>query len=210
MPSDNGVETLQRVMFNAIFAADWLLGPANVERLLPRRWDSMHGRLLKAAPHQRAGRELPVERRRNLDPDEFRTRFFLPGVPVVLESAAANWPAIHKWSPDYLLERCGGDEVAVLDGQTWTVNNRPDTEAVSASESMLKIADLLQHVRSGGGWYGAFLDLLDQHADLRADLDMTFVCRFGHTNLRLPWHRNVLASNLPTISARTTESPPTS
>ena len=23
MPSDNGVETLQRVMFNAIFAADW-------------------------------------------------------------------------------------------------------------------------------------------------------------------------------------------
>ena len=75
---------------------------------------------------------------------------------------------------------------------------------------MLKIADLLQHVRSGGGWYGALLDLLDQHADLRADLDMTFVCRFGHTNLRLPWHRNVLASNLPTISARTTESPPTS
>ena len=58
---------------------------------------------------------------------------------------------------------------------------------------MLKIADLLQHVRSGGGWYGALLDLLDQHADLRADLDMTFVRRFGHTNLRLPWHRNVLA-----------------
>ncbi len=193
MTVDEGVGAAQRLHFNAMFAADWLLGPRAVGSVMPRRWDKMHDRLLADAPGIGEGGDFVVDRRRDLSPAEFHERYFLTGLPVVLEGAAANWPAIKKWTPDYLLQRCGTDEIAVLDGQNWEVRARGNGDVVETSERMLKVADLMQNVKSGGSWYGAFLELLDQYADLRADLDLEFVQRFGHANMRIPWHRNVLA-----------------
>ena len=193
MTVDEGVNALQRINFNAFFAADWLLGANRVGKVMPRRWDRMHDRLLAKARQQGGGGDFQVDRVRNLTPELFRERYFKPGLPVVLEGAAAEWPAIKKWSPEYLLQRCGDDEIAVLDGQNWKVNGARAGEVVTTSETTIKVADLLNNVRTGGQWYGAFLELLDQYADLRADLDLSFVQKFGHTNLRIPWHRNVLA-----------------
>ena len=189
---DNGVDSLQRIAFNAVFAADWVFGPDNVGRLLPQRWDRLHGRMMRAASRKTGG-VFAVDRRRNLTPEEFKQRYFLPGIPVVLEGAAAEWPAIRKWSPAYLLDRCGADQVEVLDGHNWTVNRDGAREVVSTAENTVAVAELLRNVTAGGAWYGAFMELLDRYADLRADLDLSFVQRFGHTNLRIPWHRNVLA-----------------
>jgi hypothetical protein len=50
---------------------------------------------------------------------------------VVLEGAAAAWPAIKKWTPDYLSRLCDTDETKVLDGRNWTVNRDAGQEAVS-------------------------------------------------------------------------------
>jgi hypothetical protein len=187
------VNTRDWVTFNALFAADWLLGPSKVGKVLPRRWGNIQRRMLDKMSTSAEGKALAVERRRDLTPEEFREGYFIPGRPVVLEGAASAWPAIRKWSPEYFVERCGREEVTVLDGRNWTVNAGRDGEAVSTSESSITVAELLQNVQHSGAWYGAFLDLLDQRADLRADLDLTFVRRFGHTNLRLPWQRNILA-----------------
>jgi hypothetical protein len=193
MTIDDGLGTVDRLRHNTLFAADWLLGPRTTGTLMPRRWEKAHRRLLALAQRKGGGGDFAVDRRRGLTPEEFRERYFLTGLPVVLEGAAKDWPAIRKWSPDYLLQRCGSDEIAVLDGHNWTVNSAREGDVVSTSERTLKIADLINNVKSGGAWYGAFLELLDQYADLRADLDLSFVQTFGHTNLRIPWHRNVLA-----------------
>jgi lysine-specific demethylase 8 len=184
---------IERLNFKAMFIADWLFGEANIGKVLPRRWDQLRGRMAAKASRRAEGKVYSVDRRKNLSPQLFRQEYFLPGTPVVLEGAAAEWPATKKWSPDYLNQLCGQDEVAVLDGQNWTANRDSGKEAVSTTEHVVQVQELLKNTKGGGAWYGAFLELLDKYPDLRDDLDLSFVHRFGYTNRWLPWQRNILA-----------------
>lgn len=193
MKNNAGIGFTDKLAFAGMFSTDWLLGANKVEKLMPRRWEKLYDRMLQRVTDQEEGKVYAVERRRDLTPEEFRERYFRTGIPVVLEGAAANWPATKKWTPEYLAQFCGDDEVAVLDGRNWTVNRAEATEAVSTSEHVMKIRELMSTVKNGGAWYGAFLELLDKYADLRSDLDLSFVARFGHTRPAIPWQRNVLA-----------------
>jgi hypothetical protein len=183
----------ERLKFGALFSADWVLGQRRVDKVLPHRWDSLQRQLLAKAAARGEGSTSAVDRRRDLSPQEFRERYFLPGIPVVFEGAAAEWPATRKWSPQYLLERYGQEKVDVLDAHHWQVNRDDAKEAVSTAEATMPMRDLLRDMRSGGEWYGAFMDLLGSLSDLRDDLDFSFIETFGQANPRIPWQRNVLA-----------------
>src|SRR6476661_8189720 len=148
-----------QLAFNSLFTSDWLLGKERADRMRPGRWNVIHDRLLAKTRDWKDGRVQQVDRVTNLSLEEFRDRYFTTGIPVVFEGAAADWPAIKKWSPDYLMQFCGNDEVDVLDGQHWTVS-RNDTTVVSTAESRLRVRDLMETVKNGGAWYGAFLELL--------------------------------------------------
>mmetsp|Transcript_10918 Transcript_10918/g.30888 ORF Transcript_10918/g.30888 Transcript_10918/m.30888 type:complete len:279 (-) Transcript_10918:1430-2266(-) len=52
-----------------------------------------------------------IQRRGNLPLEDFRREFELPNVPVVLTGAAAHWPAIKKWTDEYLEEAFHGKPV---------------------------------------------------------------------------------------------------
>jgi hypothetical protein len=53
------IGSMERVAFNAMFSADWLLGPKNLSKLLPRRWERLNNRLLsRAARAWKAGSVL--------------------------------------------------------------------------------------------------------------------------------------------------------
>lgn len=192
MEMNVGPRWTDRYTFNAALTSDWVL-----ERKLglPRtgRRESWDARMLFKMRDRPLGGTRPVERRRNLSAMEFRRDYFKTGKPVVLEGIAAEWPAVKKWSFEYLLERCGQEDVDVLDGHGWKVQTADRRDAVDASERAMKMADLLTAARNGSGWYGSFLELLDTYADLRADIDWTFVRVYGGTSMRLPWQRNILA-----------------
>ena len=143
------VDAIQRLKFGALFSADWMIGPKHVEKVMPRRWDDLHHRLLDRVTRDEPGRTFEVPRVANMTPEQFRDEYFLTGKPVVLEGAAAEWPAIRKWSPEYLLQRCGQDEIAVLDAHHWHVNADGEKEAVSTSERMSSIAELLENIKRG-------------------------------------------------------------
>jgi hypothetical protein len=150
------------VAFKALFAADW---------------ETLRHRMLAKASRTGDGRVYPVERRGDLTPEEFHERYVVPGIPVVLDGAAAAWPAITKWTPDYLSRLCGHEDTKVLDGRQWTVNRGASQEAVSTAENLVSMQDLVKSVSEGGAWYGAFMELLDTRADLRQDLDLSLVER---------------------------------
>jgi hypothetical protein len=187
------VGLIERLAFTALFSVEWLRGQGNVPTLRRRRWDRLHQRILAKASRNGEGGVYPVARRKDLTPEEFREKYFLTGIPVVLEGAAANWAAVRKWTPDYLSALCGRDEIAVLDAQNWTINEDVQKEAVSTTTKIVQLQELVRNVTAGGAWYGPFLELLDTHPDLRKDLDFSFIKRFGRTNRRIPWQRNVLA-----------------
>ncbi len=192
MDMNAGVDWSPRYAFNTTFAMDWFLGRKfGLARTGSR--ESWHTRMLERMRERPAGRELQVERRRGLTPGQFRREYFLTGKPVVLEGIANEWPAVKKWTFEYLLERCGQDDIDVLDGHNWKVQATPGADAVGASERNMKMQELLAAARTGGNWYGSFMELLDKHADMRDDIDWSFVRDYGSTSMRLPWQRNILA-----------------
>jgi hypothetical protein len=48
-----------------------------------------------------------IERRAGLSGEEFLERYFAPGRPVILVGEMAEWPALARWTPQYLRERIG-------------------------------------------------------------------------------------------------------
>jgi hypothetical protein len=48
-----------------------------------------------------------IERRVGLSGEEFLDRYFAPGRPVILVGDMAEWPALAKWTPEYLREKIG-------------------------------------------------------------------------------------------------------
>ena len=56
---------------------------------------------------------LPLEERTALDPEEFFQSFLLQNRPVIIRGAIAPWPAVQKWSPEYLRTMVEGAKVVI-------------------------------------------------------------------------------------------------
>lgn len=140
-----------------------------LERLLPK---NERVRALKAAARQRIvddvrrggrGKVLQVDRRRDLTPAEFRARYLAGRVPVVLEGAAASWPAMQRWSFEDFRHRFGHEKITLLQRKGAT---EPDEE--------IAFAALLDHVCNGGGKYLRYLPILERFPELLGDFDHAF------------------------------------
>jgi hypothetical protein len=53
---------------------------------------------------------LPLEERAALDPEDFSQAFLLQNRPVIMRRAVTHWPAVQKWSPEYLADDGGRSE----------------------------------------------------------------------------------------------------
>lgn len=49
--------------------------------------------------------------------ETFLDLFYAPGVPVLIEGLAANWPAVGQWTPEYLAEKVGHAEITYQGGR---------------------------------------------------------------------------------------------
>jgi Family of unknown function (DUF6065)/Cupin-like domain len=56
-----------------------------------------------------------IERRANLNSEEFLDRYFAANRPVILTGEMSDWPALAKWTPDYL-KRAVGSELIEFQG----------------------------------------------------------------------------------------------
>ena len=86
-----------------------------VERTLARReW------LLDVAERQRAlsPHAGGVPRIRQLSGDAFLDHFYAPGRPVVIQGAMEEWPALERWTPQYLRDQVGSAEVEYQGART--------------------------------------------------------------------------------------------
>ncbi len=55
---------------------------------------------------------MEIARRRSLSYEQFMEEFDRPGLPVVIEDLALDWPAM-QWTPEALAERCGSVNIKV-------------------------------------------------------------------------------------------------
>lgn len=79
-------------------------------------------RLKKAESHMAAYRALArlhpqagtVERRSNVSRAAFLERYYSPNRPVILQGLMTRWSAMTEWSPEYLKEVLGTEEVEIM------------------------------------------------------------------------------------------------
>ena len=64
-----------------------------------------------------AGEIDAVPRRSGVSSEQFLTEYYACNLPVLLEDVCHEWPALDRWSPDYLVEQLGDVEVEVMDGR---------------------------------------------------------------------------------------------
>jgi hypothetical protein len=67
-----------------------------------------------------------VDRRHGLSGPEFLREYYSRNRPVVLDDVSAAWPALTKWTPEYLAEVLGDTEVQIMTGREgddrWELN----------------------------------------------------------------------------------------
>ena len=67
------------------------------------------------APHSDRLCLRPIPRERDLDRSTFQRRYMQTERPVILENLAAEWPALRKWTIEYLAQQRGRREVKIYD-----------------------------------------------------------------------------------------------
>lgn len=103
-------------------------------------------RLLRTLAAQ-AGRPGEVERRPRVTADELYDHYWAACRPVVLTRALEGWPALGKWTPEYLAERFGGVEVEVVADR----EGAPDPDRhLDRHRRTMTMAEYVRRVRAAG------------------------------------------------------------
>lgn len=102
-------------------------------------------------------------------PEEFFTNYLNKNIPVVLKSAAIDWPCCKKWSLDYLNKGYGTTEVLLPDFLT-------EDRTREVEESTL--GNVVQNIRNGGAKYLRFSSLAAHSKELSADLNLSWIGNF--------------------------------
>ncbi len=86
---------------------------------------------------------VPVTRVKSISKADFIKHYYKPQRPVLIENLTADWPALKKWSLDYIQER-SGDQIVPL------YNNKPATgkQSVYAPVEKMKLRDYIELLKT--------------------------------------------------------------
>ena len=137
--------------------------------------------LLDTLERQRALSPAAVglERRANLDPGEFLDRYYAVGRPVILQGEMADWPALERWTPDYLRATVGEAVVDYQGGRAANPLFEMEKDAHRRSASFGAYMDEIARVGEGNDAYiTAYNSARNRAALAPLTADMRFIDRF--------------------------------
>ncbi len=115
---------------------------------------------------------LQIDRRTGLTREEFTEQYLKPKKPVVFTDLAKDWPAINKWTFDFLRDNYGQLDVPVI-GPDY---HKPGPNYMKAGETM-KFGDYLTMIQKGPTDRRIFLwNILDHAKELVSDVSNPTVC----------------------------------
>lgn len=110
-------------------------------------------RLLRASAEQ-APRPGEIERRAGASADELYDRHVAGSRPVVLTDMLSGWPALGKWTPEYLAERFGEVEIEIM------AEREADPQCdrrLEVHRRKATLAEYVQRVRTAGSSNDVYL-----------------------------------------------------
>lgn len=155
----------QRAEFNAAFT---LQHYARRSPVVGAARERARMRIVEELRRGGPGRAIPVDRVRDITPEQFRSRYLHHGVPVVMEGAAAEWACTKRWSFDDWRSRFGAEDIELVDRPGLT-----DEEYVDARElsEKMNFGAFLDQVESGGRKYMRFSPLFERFPALADDVN---------------------------------------
>jgi len=120
--------------------------------LAARKFQQIQRKLESMMSNQQKLRELAadyqkVEKRSGVSRDEFLERYAIGSRPVVLTDLAGDWPAMKRWSPQYLKEKFGHLETTIQAER----NADPKFEQNKLEhQRQVRIGDFVDQVLAGG------------------------------------------------------------
>jgi hypothetical protein len=128
-----------------------------------------------------------IERRAGVGSQEFLERYYAPGRPVILQGEMDDWPALTRWTPDYLKAKVGPALVEYQGGRAANA----DFEMEKASHRREAPFDsFIDSITAGGGGNDAYLTAYNGERNLKALAplwaDMGFLDRFLTRDVAMP------------------------
>jgi hypothetical protein len=157
-----------RALFNLLLAGEHFFGSRVVDGLTFGLPDRLQARLADRLAREGPGCYRDVERRRDIDPREFRDRYVARGIPVVLEGLARDWPCTHEWDLDFFRERYGDHPILRRGLEGF---DRPDQRGTERAREQT-LGEAIDEMRGGASTYVRFGTVVDAHPELQRMLDL--------------------------------------
>ncbi len=171
MGRDADIRTSDRMLHNTLWLLDHCLGRRNVDRVLATMRTRVRERIAASLASKPGAEIRPVDRRRDLSPEEFCREYLDKGIPVVLEGAASEWSATRKWTPEWLAANYGGTPVRLIN---ISVEDVASTEHRHEGE-VTTLGKTIEDMLAGSRAYPRFLPLLHEHPELTRDFDLDWL-----------------------------------
>lgn len=152
--------------YRHLWAQEHFLGPIGQTQRQTAH-DQLQQDILKTLQPLKKGREIPVERRKDLSDEEFLKVYYRRGIPVIFQGKARHWRCVQDWSPTWLAETYGEDPVALIDAAPQNV------EAIDYGVQYTTLAALVSEMDQDPlTKYSRFNRLLYDHPELYAHFDV--------------------------------------
>lgn len=108
-----------------------------------RRIKSLQDRAQKLAAYRPT---FEIQRRSGVTVEEFYRNYYASGTPVILTDVTKAWPALQKWTPEYLRETVGDARIQIMTGRNADPQYEKNKDAHMSEVSMKTYVDMvLQH-----------------------------------------------------------------
>lgn len=123
-----------------------------------------------------------IERRAGLSSDEFLERYYAANRPVILVGEMASWPALSRWTPEYLKEKVGATRIEFQGGRSANPRFEVDKVFHRREAPFSQFIDLITQPSAAGAGNDTYLTAYNSERNIEAlrplHEDLGFLDRF--------------------------------
>lgn len=163
-----------RAAFNILFVLQQYF-PRN--EAIRQQKDAIRRRIAADLQRQGPARVIQAKRVELHSEDEFERKYLRPGIPVILDKAAADWTCTREWSFESFKRRFGHETIKLVDRKGLSDDDFIDAKEYTEEQNF---GEFLDTVLAGGRKYMRFSPLLEKFPELMADFDQRYMRRMAH------------------------------